>query len=140
MRRPAQAEAERTREEHEAALHEHVPSELIAALVVGEPCPVCEQVVTKKPKVRVGEADRARKALEAARKAEAARSGSGRQGRERHRRGERRARGARGAARRAREAGEGQARCRGADDAARRVEGGASRRPTSRASGAHAPR
>ena len=48
----ALAEAERTREEHEAALHEHVPSELIAALVVGEPCPVCEQVVTKKPKVR----------------------------------------------------------------------------------------
>ena len=67
----ARAEAERTREEHEVALHEHVPSELIAALVVGEPCPVCEQVVTKKPKVRAGEADRARKALEAARKAEA---------------------------------------------------------------------
>ena len=67
----ALTEAEHTREEHEAALHDHVPSELIASLVVGEPCPVCEQVVTKKPKVRSGDADRARKALEAARKAEA---------------------------------------------------------------------
>jgi DNA repair protein SbcC/Rad50 len=65
------AEAERTREEHEAALHDHVPTELIAALVVGEPCPVCAQVVTKKPKARLGDADRARKALDAARKAEA---------------------------------------------------------------------
>ena len=66
----ALAEAVRKREEHEAALHDHVPAELIAALVVGEPCPVCAQVVTKKPKVRAGEADRARKALDAVRKAE----------------------------------------------------------------------
>ncbi len=66
----ALAEAERTREEHEAALHDHVPGELIARLVVGEPCPVCAQVVTKKPTIRRGDADRARKALEAARKAE----------------------------------------------------------------------
>ena len=66
----ALAEAERSREEHEAALHDHVPSELIARLVVGEPCPVCAQVVTKKPTIRRGDADRARKALEAARKAE----------------------------------------------------------------------
>ncbi len=66
----ALAEAERQREEHEVALHDHVPSELIAGLVVGEPCPVCAQVVTKKPKARVGDAERARKALDAARKAE----------------------------------------------------------------------
>ena len=81
----ALAEAERTREEHEAALHDHVPSELIARLVVGEPCPVCAQVVTKKPTIRRGDADRARKALEAARKAEGARPGSGGEGRERDR-------------------------------------------------------
>ena len=133
----ALAEAERTREEHEAALHDHVPSELIAALVVGEPCPVCEQVVTKKPKVRAGEADRARKALEAARKAEA-------RARDRVAKAEN----AIAAASGAREALVGQRatlekRVKGKpdaevlDDAARRVEGGAcgGRRGTSGAHG-----
>jgi exonuclease SbcC len=65
------AAAVAAREAHEAALHDHVPSELVAALVVGQPCPVCEQVVTKKPKARAGEAEKARKALDTARKAEA---------------------------------------------------------------------
>ncbi len=62
---------------HDAAVEDNAATELVAALVVGEPCPVCEQVVTKKPKVRGGEKDKAKKALDAARKAEAdARDGS----------------------------------------------------------------
>jgi exonuclease SbcC len=64
-------EAEQAREQHEASLHDHVPAELIASLVVGDPCPVCAQVVKTKPKVRAGEAEKAKKALDAARKVEA---------------------------------------------------------------------
>ncbi len=55
---------------YEAALEDNAATALAAALVVGEPCPVCEQVVTKKPKVRPGEKDKARKEVDAARMAE----------------------------------------------------------------------
>ena len=54
----------------EAAVEDSAVTSLVAALVVGEPCPVCEQVVTRKPKVRAGEKDQAKKSLDAARKQE----------------------------------------------------------------------
>ena len=55
----------------EAGVEDSAATALAAALVVGEPCPVCEQVVTRKPKVRAGEKGKAKKALDAARKQEA---------------------------------------------------------------------
>ncbi len=56
---------------HDAAVEDNAATALAAALVVGEPCPVCEQVVSKKPKVRAGEKGKAKKELDTARKAEA---------------------------------------------------------------------
>lgn len=58
--------------EYDAAVEETVATQLAAALVEGEPCPVCEQVVTKKPRVRLGDKERARKARDVARKKEGA--------------------------------------------------------------------
>lgn len=55
---------------YDAAVEDTAATSLAAALVVGEPCPVCEQLVSRKPKVRAGEKDKTKKALEAARKAE----------------------------------------------------------------------
>ena len=56
---------------HDAAVEDNAATALVAALVVGEPCPVCEQIVSKKPKARAGEKGKAKKELDAARKAEA---------------------------------------------------------------------
>jgi exonuclease SbcC len=57
--------------EFETALEDTAATALAAGLKIGEPCPVCEQVVARKPKVRAGEKVRAKKSLDAARKAEA---------------------------------------------------------------------
>ena len=54
--------------EYDAAVEDTAATQLAAGLKIGEPCPVCDQIVTKKPKVRAGEKDRARKARDAARK------------------------------------------------------------------------
>jgi exonuclease SbcC len=60
-----QAHAE---QEYDAAVEDTAATKLAAALKVGQPCPVCEQIVAKKPKVRAGEKTRALKARDAARK------------------------------------------------------------------------
>ncbi len=56
---------------HDAAVEDNAATALVAALVVGEPCPVCEQIVSKKPRARAGEKGKAKKELDIARKAEA---------------------------------------------------------------------
>ncbi len=56
----------------ETAVEDSAATELASALVVGEPCPVCEQVVKRKPKARAGQKKVARKARDGARKQEAA--------------------------------------------------------------------
>jgi exonuclease SbcC len=58
--------------EYEVALEDTAATALAAGLKVGAPCPVCEQVVTRKPNVRAGEKVRAKKTLDAARKSEVA--------------------------------------------------------------------
>jgi exonuclease SbcC len=55
---------------YDAAVEDTAATVLAAALVIGELCPVCEQVVSRKPKVRPGEKNKAKKALDAARKVE----------------------------------------------------------------------
>jgi DNA repair protein SbcC/Rad50 len=53
----------------ETAQHRHAHAELRASLHVGEPCPVCDQDVTKlPPKLRATEVDKARKQVVAAKK------------------------------------------------------------------------
>jgi len=56
---------------YDAAVEDTVATELAAALQVGQPCPVCGQVVHHKPKVRRGEKARAARARDAARTKEA---------------------------------------------------------------------
>jgi exonuclease SbcC len=58
--------------DYDAAVEDTAATRLAAGLKIGEPCPVCDQIVTEKPKVRVGEKDRASKARDAARKKERA--------------------------------------------------------------------
>ena len=58
--------------EYEVALEDTAATALAAGLKVGEPCPVCEQIVARKPKVRAGEKVRAKKGLDTTRKAEVA--------------------------------------------------------------------
>ncbi|HMK12791.1 MAG TPA: SMC family ATPase [Acidimicrobiales bacterium] len=66
----ASHEVVHAQQRYDAAVEDNAATALAAALVVGEPCPVCEQVVTKKPKVRPGDKDKARKRLDAARTTE----------------------------------------------------------------------
>lgn len=56
---------------HDAALENSAASALAHALVAGEPCPVCAQVVQRLPKRETNSASNAKKALEQSRKAEA---------------------------------------------------------------------
>ena len=59
-------------QENDAALEQSGALELAATLVVGQPCPVCAQVVARRPKASRVSPSKTKQALEAARKLEAA--------------------------------------------------------------------
>jgi exonuclease SbcC len=63
-------------QEYDAAVEDTAATKLAATLKVGEPCPVCEQIVAKKPRVRAGEKARALKARDAAREQVASAQGT----------------------------------------------------------------